>query len=210
MKKITFLAVLVATLSLTGFTQNKAATVSHKGFYLSLAMGPAFGDIKGSDNYGEHYTVKGTAYCFSTQIGGALKPNLILHGTIQIQSIFGPKINDTKLDNKYSFDENFIGAGITKYSSRNFFITANIGAAYYSITEETNNPFVSNETSTDPGFSFNVRVGQEWMISKKWGLGAVVFYGRTSLKTKDADITERWSSNRFGICFQATFSKAKG
>ena len=129
MKNITFLASLLITIS--GFAQNKTATVSHKGFYLSLALGPAFGNINGSDNFGRHYTVKGTAYYFGTQIGGAIQPNLILHGTIQIQSIYGPNINEINLDDKYSFDENFIGAGITKYSSRNFFITANILFSVY-------------------------------------------------------------------------------
>lgn len=65
------------------------------------------------------------------------------------------------------------------------------------------------ESSTDAGFPFNIRSGQEWMISKKWGLGAVLFYSRTQVKTKEEDIGERWRSKRLGICFKAIFSRAK-
>ena len=208
MKKL-FILVIGSLTILLSMAQQKWETVSHKGFYLSMAAGPAFGNIKGGDHYNYPFTAKGAAFGFDAQIGGAIQTNLILHGTLQIKSIYGPKINDVKLDSKYSFDENFFGAGITKYTAGNFFITGNAGLGYYTLSLETNNPFASQDVSTDMGFSFNVRAGKEWMVSRKWGLGAVLFFSRTSLKTKDETFTEKWHSNRFGIYFHGTYNRVK-
>ena len=191
------------------YPQQKEATVRHKGFYLSMAMGPAFGDIKGKDHYNYPFRASGTAVGFDFQIGGAIKTNLLLHGTLQIKSIFGPTINDTKLDSRYSFDENFFGVGTTTYTRGNFFVTANAGVGYYTLSLETDNPFAPDDVSTDMGFSFNIRAGKEWMAGKKWGLGAVVFFSRTALTTQDQAFTERWNSIRCGIYFQATYNRVK-
>ena len=208
MRKLTSL-IICFLIILPSIAQQKKETVNHKGFYLSMAVGPAFGDIKGKDHYNYPFTTKGTAFGFEAQIGGAIQTNLILHGTLQIKSIYGPKINDVRLDSKYSFDEDFFGAGITKYTAGNFFITGNVGLGYYTLSLETNNPFASQDVSTDMGFSFNIRAGKEWMVSRKWGLGAVLFFSRTSLKTRDETFTEKWNSNRFGIYFQGTYNRVK-
>ena len=208
MKKLIVLCICTFIL-FSVYAQHHDETVRHNGFYLSMAIGPAFGDIKGNDQYNYPFTASGTAVGFDIQIGGAIQTNLLLHGTLQIKSIFGPKINDTKLDGSYSFDENFFGVGITKYTSGNFFVTANVGLGYYTLSLETNNPFAPEEVSTDMGFSFNIRAGKEWMVGKKWGLGAVLFFSRTSTETQDQAFTERWNSNRFGIYFQATHNKVK-
>ncbi|MEP7373705.1 MAG: hypothetical protein ABI675_09980 [Chitinophagaceae bacterium] len=208
MTRLTFLSIL-SFVSLSAVAQQKHETFSHKGFYLSLAAGPAFGDIKGKDHNNYPFITKGTAFGFDAQIGGAIQTNLILHGTLQIKSIYGPKINDVRFGGKYSFDENFFGAGMTKYTAENFFITGNVGLGYYTLSLETNNPFASQDVSTDMGFSFNIRAGKEWMVSGKWGLGAVLFFNRTSLKTRDETFTEKWNSNRFGIYFQATYNRLK-
>ena len=206
MKK-TILALMVLS-SITAFSQSKSSNVSHEGFYLSMAIGPALGNIKGHDNNGKTYQVKGDAAGFDFQIGGAIKPNLILHATAQNKTLVGPKINGEKLDNDHSFQENFYGVGVTKYTKENFFLTGNVGVGHFIQTESTSNNY-SNGTTTDAGFSFNVKAGKEWMVSRKWGLGGGLFYGKTTVKNTGSNYTERWNSNRFGLYFQATLCKSK-
>jgi hypothetical protein len=139
------------------------------------------------------------------QIGGALKSNFILHGTMQAKTILGPKINGVEMDNENFIHEIFYGAGVTKYTSQNFFFTGNIGIGRFGV-DTLNHRDV---TTTDPGFSFNVRIGKEWMVSKKWGLGGALFYSRTALNNDRAGYSEHWESNRFGLYFQATLCKTK-
>ncbi|WP_083934977.1 hypothetical protein [Segetibacter koreensis] len=207
MKK-TILATMVVCSSITVFSQSTPSKVSHDGFYLSMAAGPAFGNINGDDNTGKDYKVKGEAFGLDVQIGGAIKPNLILHATLQNKTLVGPKINGVKMDNDHTFQELFYGAGLTKYTADNFFFTGNVGLGNFLQTESANNSN-SGGTTTDPGFSFNIKAGKEWMVSKKWGLGGALFYGRTSLKNSGAGYSEKWNSNRFGLYFQATLCRSK-
>ncbi|MFT3680816.1 MAG: hypothetical protein QM791_11125 [Ferruginibacter sp.] len=208
MKKL--LLLLLAVQLLTSLQAQQKTTITHHGFYLSMAVGPAFGNVNGKTDDGQVVKVEGTAVGFDAQIGGTIGENLILHGTLQGKSIFAPTINGVKLTSKYTFDENFIGAGLTKYSKENFFGTVNLGAAYYSFTMQ-NSFFETAKSNTRAGFSFNVRAGKEWLVSPKWGLGAALFYSRTSLSSKDGTtgVNEKWNGNRFGIYFQATFNRTR-
>ena len=212
MKKILSIAVITFLLN-PAHAQEKAQPIYHYGFYLSMAIGPAFGDINGTAGT-DIYKVKGFAPGLDIQVGGSIAENLLLHGTLQVKTIIGPKINGIKLNSRYSFDENFLGAGITKYTTDNFFATANIGAAYYSFTLQNNNSVVTNKSSTDPGFSFNLKAGKEWLVSPKWGLGAALFFSRSSASSNSGGVAgptgkENWNSSRFGIYFQATFNKTR-
>lgn len=210
MEKI-IIALMALSSSITVFSQSASSKVSHEGFYLSMATGPAFGSIKGDDNAGKNYTVKGEAFGFDVQIGGAIRPNLILHATFQNKAFFGPKINGVKKDLDYIFQEWLYGAGVTKYTSDNFFFTGNAGVGRFAKTESTNNSNSdgTTEMTTDPGFSFSIKAGKEWMVSKKWGLGGALFYSKTTLKNSGAGYSENWNSDRFGLYFQATLCRSK-
>lgn len=205
MKKIFFLFIgffLFAALQ----AQKNKTQVSHNGFYLSMAIGPSIGDINAERNGSNIITVKGNVLGMDLQIGSSIQPNLIVHGTVKVQTVISPEINTTEFPNSYSFDESFFGAGITKYTPSNFFGTANLGLALYTFSRPTTS-FQSADVSTDPGFSFNIKAGKEWLITKKWGLGGSIFFSRTALTNKDPGSTEKWKSNRIGICLQATLNK---
>lgn len=204
--KRTVLVLIVLCTAMTALTQDSASAVSHKGFYMSMAIGPAFGNIQYDYNEnGTNNEIKGEALGLDLQIGGAIKPNLILHATVQDKTIVGPKINGVKLDNDHLVQEYFYGAGMTKYTAQNFFFTGNIGVGHFRI--DTLNS--SDGMTTDPGFSFNVRIGKEWMVSRKWGLGGALFYSMTTLDNASAGYSEHWNSNRLGLYFQATLCRAK-
>ena len=203
MKKLSLL-VLCAVISTV--SQAQKTPVYHKGFYLSLGIGPSFGDINAKAGVNNLINVSGSVLAMDLQIGGSIQPNLLAHATVKVQTVISPVINSNRFPDSYSFDENFLGAGITKYTKTNFFATANIGAAYYTFSIPQTS-FQPSSVSTDPGFSFNIKAGKEWLLSKKWGLGGAIFFSSTSLTNKDPNSTEKWSSNRFGICVHATFNK---
>ncbi len=203
MKKI--FSLLLSTVILASLYAQKTP-VYHKGFYLSLGLGPSFGNIKAKDGVNRVINVRGNVLAMDLQIGSSIQPNLMIHGAVRVQTVISPVVNSVRYPDSYSFDENFIGAGITKYTTANFFASANIGAAYYTFSMPQTS-FQPSSVSTDPGFSFNVKVGKEWLLSKKWGLGAALYFSRTSLTNKDPGSTEKWSSNRVGICVHATFNR---
>lgn len=207
MKKL-FLALLLLSSYLPILAQETTTEVKHQGFYLSMATGPAWGNIRWKAN-GVENKVKGDAFGFDLQIGGAIQPNLLLHATLQSKAFVGPKLNGIRQSSDYIITESFYGAGLTKYTSQNFFFTGNIGIGNFMQTDTTDNNSNYRTTSTDPGFSFNIRVGKEWMVSRKWGLGGALFYSKTTLNNSSGAYSEHWNSDRFGLYFQATLSKAK-
>lgn len=208
MKRICLLFITTFLLTFV-YAQKKRTSVYHRGFYISADIGPSFGDINATKGTTRVINVKGNVLGMDVQIGNAIQPNLILHGTVKVQTVISPKVNSLQFPDSYSFDENFVGAGITKYNSSNFFGTANLGMALYTFSRPTTS-FQSANVSTDPGFSFNIKLGKEWVVSEKWGLGGVLFFSRTALTNQDYSSTEKWSSNRFGICIHATFNKTSG
>jgi hypothetical protein len=200
--------ILLSALILSTATAQKTP-VQHQGFYLSMGLGPSFGDIKATDGINNVVTVKGNVLSMDLQIGRSIRTNLLLHATVKAHTVISPTVNSIRFPNSYSFDENFIGAGITRYNRSNFFATANAGAAFYTFSMPQTS-FQPTSVSTDAGFSFNIKAGKEWLLSDKWGLGGAIYFSRTSLTNKDPSSTEKWSSNRFGIYVHATFNKMSG
>ncbi len=207
MKVLHVLLILMAINQVNG--QGNSNEVSHHGFYLSVAAGPAFGNINVKNYFGSDATIKGTAIGTDIQLGGAISENLLLHGTLAIKSVYGYKLNETRASSSDSYSENFLGAGITKYMKNNFFFTLNAGVADFTLS---NGSFYGyGDASTHLGFSFNIKAGKEWTLGRRWGFGGVVFYSKTSLKNNNGliDETEKWNSNKAGIYFQVTLNKTR-
>jgi len=184
---------------------------SHKGFYLSMSIGPAFGSIthdvtqpfKGQLDY------SGTGVLFDIKIGGAVKENLILHATFASTSLTGPEVKSNnqsiKAPNNMSINENMtFGGGLTYYiMPANFFLSGSMGIGNFSLIDNDNN---KNNVSTSNGFSMQLKVGKEWWVGKRWGLGAALTYGKTSVNNEGSGYKEKLNSNRIGILFNATFN----
>jgi len=99
----------------------------------------------------------------------------------------------------------FLGGGLTYYfMPNNIFISGSIGMGGFSLTDVANS---SNNVSTNNGFSMQLKAGKEWWVSRKWGLGVALTYGKTNVNnTPSSDIKEKINSNRFGIVFNATLN----
>ncbi|MCL2651426.1 MAG: hypothetical protein FWD60_10445 [Candidatus Azobacteroides sp.] len=178
----------------------------HTGFYLSMAIGPVFGDISVDD--GTKYS--GAGGQFDLKIGGAIKENLILHATLISNALTGPKVTyngytETVTDNMSINEVMSLGGGLTYYfMPNNIFVSGTVGIGSFSITDSSDS---SINVSTDNGFSMQLKVGKEWWISRKWGLGVALTYGSTSVNNRpSSNINEKINSNRFGIVFNATLN----
>ncbi|NGM62056.1 hypothetical protein G5B30_09030 [Sphingobacterium sp. SGG-5] len=180
----------------------------HTGFFLSMGLGGVFGPIHMNSNVEGEYDMSGTGGLFDFKIGGAVKENLILHATILSNSLIGPKITaaggSVKTSDQLSIGEAMFGGGLTYYfMPSNLFISGSVGAGNFSIVNQEND----YKASTERGLSFQLKAGKEWWVSRRWGLGAAITYGKTSVNSKPSnDLQEILSSNRFGILFSATLN----
>ncbi|HCT30078.1 MAG TPA: hypothetical protein DIW31_04975 [Bacteroidales bacterium] len=179
----------------------------HDGFYLSMGLGPAFGKITDEMVGIGTLDFTGTGAQFDFKIGGAVSENFILHASLISSSIPGPKVSgggeSTTLSNNLSIGESMIGGGFTYYfMPANFFISSSIGSGNFTIIDSKNDINIS----TKRGLSLQLKVGKEWWVSKNWGLGISLTYGKTKLTNKADGIEEKLNSSRFGILFNATFN----
>lgn len=180
----------------------------HDGFYLSMCLGPNFVDITNNVENDAIYKYSGTGTLFDLKIGGAIRENVILHGTLLSYDLTGPKIESNgqsqRASNKISIGEIMLGGGITYYlMPSNTFISASAGIGGFLLTNEKDDI----DVSTDKGFAIQLKIGKEWWISKNWGFGIGITYGNSNVTNKPNQyITERLNSNNWGILFNTTFN----
>jgi hypothetical protein len=98
-----------------------------------------------------------------------------------------------------------IGGGVTYYLMPvNIFFSGSMGLGNFSIIDSNDN---SNNVSTQRGFSMQIKIGKEWWISKKWGIGLSLTYGKTKLTNEPGGgVVEKMNSNRFGVLFNASLN----
>jgi len=212
MKKVALLvflfANLIAVMAQTPSTSVDNNARKHKGFYLSMSLGPNFPSITDEVAGDYNYKYTGTGALLDFKIGGTLKENLILHATITSTSMSGPKItsggSSLNLDNDLGLGEAMIGAGITYYVMPvNILFSGSVGIGNFTLVDGKNDTSIS----TDRGVSFQLKAGKEWWVSKRWGLGFAFTYSRTSLTNEPGgSISEVMGSNNFGIVFNASLN----
>jgi hypothetical protein len=193
---------------------------THKGFYLSMQFGPAFGSVYGFDPAGERLTISGTGFGFDLLLGGTLTENLILHGTLSSKLKSAPTINAVECSECIAFDESFIGAGLTYYLKHNFLLSGSVGSGSFTLSNDISNinyPFWDSslpEYCTEPyttfstreGFTYQLKAGKEWWMSARWAMGILFEYSSTIVPEPFKDQTiGQWSSNRFTI--RASFTR---
>lgn len=153
------------------------------------------------------YQFQGVGGAFDFKIGYALVENIILHATLATKSMYGPEVSSNghseTVSNDISISETMIGGGLTYYIMPvNIFCSGSIGLGNVSI--ENSEKDVSG--STDKGFAMQLKIGKEWWISRRWGLGLAFAYGRTKLTNNpNNNVKELIDSNNFGIHLSATF-----
>jgi len=186
----------------------------HKGFYLSMAMGIGFGDIDYSAQnsliegsyYNYDMSISGTGMPYDIKIGCAVAENFILSLDFIGRTIFSPstQLYGTTI-NYSSASDNSFGLGATYYfMPANVFVNCTIGFGGLSLT--SSDTTVSSQT----GFALHLKVGKEWWVSKKWGIGVSGGYGLVTAADKPQAGNPLYSAtittNKFFVMLNTTYN----
>jgi hypothetical protein len=190
----------------------------HKGFYLSMNIGPLWGnvmDYEGASRTEPPYTLNfiGAGGMMDYKIGWAVRENLILHVTAisnimpvpTVIATVGMNSSSTKFPSTFSFGEVMYGVGMTYYvMPSNVFLSGSIGMGKFMI-DDSKNPDIKG--TTKGGFSMQLKLGKEWWVSRNWGLGMGLTYAKTNVNNDIIGTpSEELHSSRFGILFNTTFN----
>ena len=179
----------------------------HKGFFLSMSMGPNFAMIDNDINRQTTERYSGMGPIMDLKIGGAIKEDLILHGTLISNFASGPEITvngqSQNTPDDLMIGEDFVGGGVTYYMPSNVFMSGSLGIGSFRIM----NTKEETSVSSDNGLGIQLKAGKEWWVSRKWGLGIAFSYSKLKLtNTPGGGLEEHLNSNNFGIHFNATLN----
>lgn len=201
------LLILIATAAAFCFAESAPQT--HDGFFLNLSLGFGYQSFEysASTKFAPDLEAKGGATEFDIKLGGRIAPNTLLHATITGVSC----MNDMDIiyeDEKISTSDlsesmSLLGIGVTYYLPANFFVTASVGTAQFTNSDNTDNDNKVDGAS-ETGFGFQVGAGKEWWVSENWGLGvsAAFTYGSADDKHDAGDM----SAYGINVMFSATFN----
>lgn len=168
----------------------------HDGLFMRLTAG--LGGVVADDELND-VTLSGGAALFSLDLGGAVAPDLALHGRLAVSSIFEPSVSsdDENLgeleDTSLTFT--LLGIGLTYYLPSNLYLTGVLGLSRASFE------YRGEEYDALTGAGFIGDVGYEWPIGYDWGLGIA---GRLELHSVRGD-DEKLSTAALGVLVSLTY-----
>jgi hypothetical protein len=169
---------------------------NHQGLMLRLDGG--VGAVVADDDLND-VTLSGGGLLFSADLGGAIAPDLALHGRLSVNSMFEPTVSsgpDNLGDlNDTSLTFTLLGLGLTYYFPSNLYMTGVLGVSRASFK------YRGDEYDALTGIGFEGDLGYEWPIGGNWGLGVA---GRLELETVRGD-DERLSVGTLGVLLSVTY-----
>jgi hypothetical protein len=108
-----------------------------------------------------------------------------------------------------SVSDNSYGIGLTYYfMPANVFLGGTIGLGTISFSSEVNG--TTSNSSSQTGFALQLKVGKEWWVSKRWGLGVSGGYGLVTASDKPDSSYPNYSgtlsTNKFFVLFNTTYN----
>lgn len=180
---------------------------THRGFHLSLGLGPVYGHIhdKASGaispgvNGNAEVRYKGTGVGLDLRVGGAVKDNLVLTFDMVSRAITSPQIsyggNDYNTSDDLTIGEVTYGAGVTYFlMPANISLGGTLGVGNYVLTVTGEN---SSTLRTDYGFSGVLRAGKTWWLGRAVNMGAGVSYSFTQATNNEKDLKETLWGDRW-------------
>jgi hypothetical protein len=168
----------------------------HDGLMLRLALG--LGGVAADDELND-VTLSGGAALFSLDLGGAVAPNLALHGRLSVNSMFEPSVSSDGEDfgdlEDTSLTFSLLGVGLTYYLPSNFYLTGVLGLSRATFE------FDGDEYDSLNGGGFIGDVGYEWPLGRDWGIGVA---GRLELHSVRGD-DETLSMASLGLLVSLTY-----
>lgn len=151
----------------------------HDGLFLRLAVGA--GGVGANDELND-LTLSGGAGLFSLDLGGAVAPDLALHGRLSVNSMFEPTLSSGGDDlgdlEDTSLTFSLLGAGLTYYLPSNLYLTGVLGLSRASFELD------GDEYDALNGIGFIGDLGYEWQLARDWGIGVA---GRLELHSVQGD-----------------------
>ena len=216
MKIIVVLFILGSSLGIAqeSETQNGALdNDTHKGFYLSLSGGLAFGAItlNATNTTFSKLEASGTGFQYDFKIGAVVSEdeNLVLSLDAIRRIISGPTWSldgsDVYSTTTVSASDVMYGIGITKYfMPSNMFISGTFGLGTFQID------YANSKVTSQAGFAFQLKGGEEWWVSDDWGLGVAVGLAHTAANDKadpsNPSYSGKLSTTKFFGTLSATFN----
>ena len=177
----------------------------HVSFYLRLAGGFGGAAASQTDALDDTLTLSGATGFFSFDIGGAVAPDVLLHGHLAGFALAEPwssgdAVRSTRVEGaEFSFF--MMGVGVTYFVTRQeVFLSANLGLA--------SARFIQSGVDLGEfrwGMGANFDVGKHWWVSPDWSIGVagtlIVLTVPERVSGQDLD----WSTLGLGVMFSASF-----
>lgn len=147
------------------------------GFLFRFQLGAGGLSTRNSDF---DMTVSGMGVALQLAIGGIIRPNLALHGTMSLVSAFDPNIEMGGMEAQfinYDFNSSLIGVGLTHFFPMNFYISGSLGLALLSMSDKNSGA----ESRSGRGWGIELSSGKEWWLAPRFGLGASLGAGYHSV-----------------------------
>ncbi len=198
--KYAVLAIMAITASLSAQATKPAS--GHDGIFLNANGGLGYGIFtESSGNQTASYT--GLGFQYGAKLGFSLNENIVLYGAIDGHSLSNPTFTVTNgsatastSTNNLTYSVFMYGAGIGFRTDSNFFIRTTLGVAKGTLSSGI------ASLSTDAGFGANLNIGQEWMVSDKFGIGVAGVAHYSNVK----DGTLSAHQFYFGVAVSATYN----
>ena len=198
---LTLLAALIALPSIA------EAAPRHRYYYrpydpdhqgLMLRFDGGVGAVVADDDLND-VTLSGGGLLFSLDLGGAVAPDLALHGRLSVNSMFEPTVSNGPADlgelTDISLTFSLLGLGLTYYLPSNLYMTGVLGVSRASFK------YLGDEYDAITGIGFEGDLGYEWPIGGDWGLGIA---GRLELETVRGN-DARLSVGTLGVLLSVTY-----
>jgi hypothetical protein len=179
------------------------APQGHNGFFLQLTAGVGY--LTASETVGgQDATYSGFGFTASGLMGGAIAPNLILFGEMVGTSILDADLTSSGVyqgSSGYDMTMFGIGPGILYYFEPvNVYVSGTLAFTKMFISY-TGDGYPAGDTNWGIGADF--KVGREWWVLPRWGIGIAGMVHLASMKDPQAD--HNMTAATFSLLFSASF-----
>ena len=147
----------------------------HNGLYFSFSPGLGEGNFQQANYQGtDKLEYSGGTTNIDIKLGGVVARNLILSGDFIGTSMLWPDVRVGPIDygrENSELRQGLLGLGLTYYfMPSNVFVSGTLGAGGFTYV----NP--NSDYKSDRGVGFQMKIGREWWVSPRWGVGVSMFY----------------------------------
>lgn len=170
----------------------------HSGLFMRVTLGPG-GASASEEAFGSETRIGGFGWLFEASLGGAVAPNLVLHGSIFYSGVPDPNVEQDEEDLPGAdalFTTSALGIGVTYYfMPTNMYVSGAFGFGVATFEDRF------GVGDSDPGPALNLLIGKEWWVASEWGIGVAgrLFY-------MNLHNIERLEVTGLGLLFSATYN----